>query len=128
MKVLLDTHILLWWASDSSRLSRAAFAACSDANNDLIVSVASVWEIQIKVQIGKLKLEADLSQMIAAQQQTNHLEILSVEYEHVMALTPLPMVHRDPFDRLLVAQANAIGATLVSADPIFHQYPVALLQ
>jgi PIN domain nuclease of toxin-antitoxin system len=94
----------------------------------LIFSVASIWEIQIKLQIGKLRIESELSQLIENQRQTNNLHVLPVECDHVLALGPLPMVHRDPFDRILVAQANAIGATLVSADPIFKQYGVNLLQ
>lgn len=127
MKLLLDTHAFMWWDSNSKELSAQAYAACTDPANVMYLSVASVWEIQIKVQIGKLKLRASLASIIEHQQRTNQMQILPIAVEHVLALDPLPPHHRDPFDRILVAQANEDGATLVSNDPIISKYPVNVL-
>jgi PIN domain nuclease of toxin-antitoxin system len=127
MRLLLDTHAFMWWDSASSRLSPQVSAACHDRSNVLLLSVASIWEIQIKSQLGKLHLVRPLSEITADQQQSNQLQVLPVALEHVIALHQLPMVHRDPFDRLLVAVARVENTTLASGDPIFRQYPVSLL-
>ena len=95
--------------------------------NSLVVSVVSVWEMQIKQQLGKLKLRLPLAQLIAEQRTDNGLEILSVTLPHVLALENLPLHHRDPFDRLLIAQANAENIALLSVDAIFKHYEVNLL-
>jgi PIN domain nuclease of toxin-antitoxin system len=126
MRLLLDTHTFMWWDSDSSRLPPPVRAVCHDRSNTLLLSIASVWEIQIKTQLGKLHLDRPLLEIIADQQQANHLQVLPVTLDHVAALHQLPMVHRDPFDRLLVAVALVENATLTSGDPIFRQYPVPL--
>ncbi len=128
MKLLLDTHTWLWWSSDASRLSNAAFAACIDFENDLILSVVSIWEIQIKTQLGKLRLTVPLRDMISEQRNKNALDLLSVNYDHVLALDSLPSHHRDPFDRLLAAQAICEEASLVTADAKMALYPVNLIQ
>jgi PIN domain nuclease of toxin-antitoxin system len=91
------------------------------------LSVASVWEMQIKLQLGKLQFKLPLGDIIAGQQQANHIRVLPVTLSHVLALEGLPIPHRDPFDRLLVAQASVENAILVSSDKIFEQYPVQLL-
>ena len=127
MRVLLDTHILIWWDDDQSKLSANARAACDDPANGLVISIASVWEMQIKLQTGKLRLRLPLSQLIAEQQRTNSVELLPISPAHVFALAGLPSPHRDPFDRMLVAQAVSEGVSLVSADPVFRQYPVSLI-
>jgi PIN domain nuclease of toxin-antitoxin system len=127
MRLLLDTHAFLWWDSDPARLSAKALAACKDPTNVMILSVASIWEMQIKMQLGKLKLSVQLETTIASQRQANSLEVLPITMAHVLALNELPPRHRDPFDRLLIAQANTEGATLVSNDSIFESYPVRLL-
>jgi PIN domain nuclease of toxin-antitoxin system len=126
MKLLLDTHAFIWWDSQASRLSARALAACSDLANDLLLSAASVWEMQIKVQLGKLQLRAPLAKIIA-DQRANGIGILAITMEHVIAIASLPPLHRDPFDRILVAQTNEEGAWLVSNDPIIRQYPVKTL-
>jgi PIN domain nuclease of toxin-antitoxin system len=126
MRLLLDTHAFIWWDSDPVRLSPTALAACRDRANVLLLSVASVWEMQIKLQLGKLKLDLPLKDVIENQRKANSLEILPIELEHVLALDSLPSPHKDPFDRLLVAQVNLEGLTLVSGDPIFAKYPVTL--
>jgi PIN domain nuclease of toxin-antitoxin system len=123
MKLLLDTHTFIWWDSEPARLSSRALAFCQDSENTLLVSVASTWEMQIKAQLGKLKLELPLAELIENQKRINSLEILHIELEHVLALDQLPPVHKDPFDRLLVAQARVEGASLVTNDLVMANYP-----
>jgi PIN domain nuclease of toxin-antitoxin system len=127
MKLLLDTHTFIWWDSEPSQLSSAALSACQDRTNSLLLSVVSVWEMQIKSQLGKLRLSLPLPEIIRRQQQTNKIEILPISLDHVLMLQNLPPHHGDPFDRLLIAQANVEGAFLVSNDTCFSDYPVKLL-
>jgi PIN domain nuclease of toxin-antitoxin system len=126
VRLLLDAHSFIWWDGASARLSAAAFSACKDAANQLFLSAASVWEMQIKVQAGKLTLSLPLS-TIVGQQRASGVSILPIDAEHVLELANLPMAHKDPFDRLLIAQARIEGMTLVTRDPVFAQYPVATL-
>ncbi|MGH9899665.1 MAG: type II toxin-antitoxin system VapC family toxin [Pyrinomonadaceae bacterium] len=128
MKLLLDTHIFLWWVDHPEKLSHAALSALEDEAHDLLLSVASVWEMQIKIQLGKLKLSLPLKDLIKNQQKTNGLTVLPVELTHVLALDALPLHHKDPFDRLLIAQSIEDDLTLVSADSQFSAYSVKLLQ
>ena len=123
MKLLLDSHTFLWWNNEPDKLSPRVLEMCKDSENALFVSVASIWELQIKFQLGKLRLYKPLAEIIR-QEQENGIDILSVEAPHVFALDSLPNHHKDPFDRLLVAQALVEGAVLVSADPLVKQYPV----
>src|SRR3712207_344821 len=118
MKLLLDTHAFIWSFSEPEKLSPKALALMSDGNNDLILSVASVWEMQIKIQSGKLRLAIPLTELIEGQRQTNGVQVLPIGLGHVLALDALPALHKDPFDRLVVAQANVEGAFLVSRDPV----------
>jgi len=127
MKLLLDTHTFLWLASCPEKLSHTALAACEDPANQPYLSVVSAWEIQIKRQIGRLQLDVPLDQMIQGQQSANDLRILPVELHHVYTLDELPLHHNDPFDRLLIAQAKAEQAWLVSIDRQFEPYPVTVL-
>jgi PIN domain nuclease of toxin-antitoxin system len=127
MKILLDTHAFIWWTIDPVRLGPQASRLCFDPANRLVLSVASVWEMQIKVMLGKLTLHKPLRQMIGDQVQHNDLEILSVNLEHVLRLDSLPSLHKDPFDRLLVAQTLAEGWDLISHDPVITQYPVKVI-
>jgi len=124
MKLLLDTHTFIWWDSEPTKLSAQALALCQNRENTLLLSVASVWEMQIKLQLSKLKLSVPLKEIIESQQRTNNLEVLSVTLPHVLGLESLPAYHKDPFDRLLIAQAIAEGAVLVTGDPMFAKYPV----
>ena len=127
MKLLLDTHTFIWWDSEPAKLSPQALTLCQDRKNSLLLSVASVWEMQIKLQLGKLKLNLSLAELIESQQQTNNIEILPVTLVHVLALQSLPPHHKDPFDRLLIVQANVEDAVLVSNDPVFVKYAVQVL-
>jgi PIN domain nuclease of toxin-antitoxin system len=126
MKLLLDTHTFIWWDSDPSRLSAPALSALRDPANETWLSVASIWEMVIKADLGKLTLRLPLASVVA-QQQKNGLQILPVNLAHALAVVGLPSVHKDPFDRMLVAQTNVEGAELVSADQVFRQYPVRIL-
>lgn len=127
MKLLLDTHVFIWWDSDPAKLSKKALALCSGPGNTLFLSVASAWEMQIKMQLGKMKLAFSLQDIIREQQKANGLQIMPVELEHVLALHSLPAHHNDPFDRLLIAQARAESAVLVSKDKIFSTYQIDLI-
>lgn len=124
MKLLLDSHTFIRWDNDLGRLSPRALALCQRPGNTLLLSVASVWAMQIKVQLGKLKLPSPLGQMVQNQQNINHVEVLPISVEHVLALDSLPLHYRDPFDRMIVAQANVEGAVLLSQDAVFSLYPV----
>lgn len=126
MKGLLDTHTFIWWDSDPARLSAAVLTFIRDPANVVFLSVVSVWEILIKFQLGKLTLHAPLADLVS-QQQANGIRILPVTLDHALALEKLPTPHKDPFDRLLVCQAIAEGATLLTGDAIFAQYPVRVL-
>ena len=126
MKYLLDTHTFLWWDSEPAKLSSQVLTLCQDRANMVLLSVASVWEMQIKLQLGKLKLNLPLAELIESQRQTNNIEMLPVTLAHVLALQDLPSHHKDPFDRLLIAQANVEEAVLLSSDSVFAEYPVKL--
>lgn len=127
MRILLDTHAFLWWDNDLDRLSARARSFCFDPNNTLVLSVVSVWEMQIKHQSGKLTLRTPLAELIFNQQRENGIEILPVTMAHVFALENLPPIHKDPFDRLLIAQSIAENIGLLSVDAVFKNYPIMLL-
>ena len=128
MKLLLDTHIFIWWADQPEKLSNAVLSALEDEANELLLSVASVWEMQIKIQLGKLKLRLPLKALVKNQQETNDLTVSPVTLTHVLAVGDLPFHHKDPFDRLLIAQSTQEDLTLVTADSQFSAYSVKLLQ
>jgi PIN domain nuclease of toxin-antitoxin system len=102
-------------------------SACSDTGNTLWLSAASAWEMQIKTGLGKLRLRRSLTETIASHQSVNGLQILPVQLPHVIALENLPSHHKDPFDRLLIAQANRENWGIVTADPEFKGYPVRVI-
>ena len=120
MNLLLDTHVLLWWLDDPSILSGAAESAIRDPDNNVLVSAATVWEIVIKKGIGKLDAPDDLDQVL----RDCGFASLPVTVPHAIAVGSLPTHHRDPFDRMLVAQAMTEGLTIVSRDEIVLRYPV----
>ena len=118
MKLLLDTHVFLWFIMGSPHLSAEARALIEDDQN----SVASLWEIAIKSSIGKLSLSAPFDQLIPQQLSINGFELLPIEIAHLATVTTLPFHHRDPFDRLLIAQAIAEKMPIVSSDSAFDTY------
>ena len=123
MKLLLDTHAGLWWLADDERFSREAARHLADAGNLILLSAAVVWEVAIKRSLGKL----DAPDGFAATLASGGAQPLAVAVEHAGALERLPWRHRDPFDRLLVAQAQIEGAAIVSADDALRPYGVMLV-
>ena len=126
MKLLLDTHAFIWMLEAPEKLSERVIQAHNDSANTLYLSVASLWEIQIKLAIGKLEMDVSLAQIVREQLQGHRFQLLDIRAEHVLALEELPRHHGDPFDRLLIAQARVEGLPLVSIDNVFEQYPVEL--
>ena len=126
MKLLIDTHVLLWLAGDSKNLSTKVVDLILDEQNSLFLSFASIWEIQIKSQLGKLNITKLLPELIQQQCQVNDIQLLDVKLEHIYALKDLQNHHRDPFDRLLIAQTQTENMTMVSADRVFGLYGVNL--
>lgn len=124
MRLLLDTHAVIWFIERSDALSAAARAAIRDSSNEIFVSVISLWELSIKVGLGKLKLPKTISN-IAEELRNGGTTFIPVSEEHAMATGELPWHHRDPFDRMLIAQAIQEGLTLVSKDGIFGEYGVS---
>ena len=124
MKYILDTHAFIWWDSEPEKLSKRARSLCEDPQSELVLSVASLWEMQIKSQLGKLRLAASLASIVAAQQEANELQLLAIQPDHTYALDHLPALHKNPFDRMIVAQARTEGLRLISHDDIVRQYPV----
>lgn len=128
MKLLLDTHVFLWLMSTPEKLPAAMLAACQDRDNTLLLSAASVWEIQIKHQRNKIELGVPLVQIVAEQTQSGVFTLLPIEARHVLAIYDLPLHHNDPFDRLLLAQARTEDTMLVTADAVIRQHYGALVQ
>ncbi|HLA96096.1 MAG TPA: type II toxin-antitoxin system VapC family toxin [Pyrinomonadaceae bacterium] len=124
MKLLLDTHTLLWFIAGSSDLSLSARTLIEDATNEKFVSIVSIWETAIKVSIGKMTLTAPFNDLFPHQLQINGFELLPVKIAHTSIVTTLSFHHRDPFDRLLIAQSIAEEMTLVSIDEVFDGYAV----
>ena len=127
MKVLIDTHVLIWWDSDPDRLSAKAREVLCGQQSVVHVSVVSLWELQIKAALGKVALSLPLRDLVREQQERNGVELVGVRAEHVFAVGSLPAHHKDPFDRMLVAQALIEGFTIVSCDPMVARYAVPVL-
>ena len=127
MRVLIDTHTLLWFVLNDPQLSRAADALITDPTNDVFVSPATYWEIAIKVGKKKLDLFAPYDDFMNRGIQGNDFEILPIETRHTSLLTSMPMHHNDPFDRLLIAQALVEQMPIVSVDTAFDSYGVTRL-
>lgn len=124
MIAITDTHTLIWHDSDPTRASTALVRYLANPAWTVFVSVVNPWEMTIKAQTGKLILRADVPAIMADVLRVNRVQLLPVTYDHILALGGLPPVHKDPFDRLLAAQAIAENAVLVTDDAIFLQYPV----
>ncbi len=124
MRLLLDTQVFLWWVGGTGRLSRRAKAAIGSPRSECYLSVASGWEIAIKLSLGKLRIEGAFERFLPEQIAANGFRTLPVELKHVARVARLPFLHRDPFDRLLVAQALEEDLAVATADPAFKQYGV----
>lgn len=124
MRLLLDTHTVLWWVMDDPRLSRVARAAISEPENELFASAATAYEIVYKQGQGRLH---PLSDSLSRQFQREGIVVLSISLDHALAAAALPGPHRDPWDRIMMAQATAEGLTVVTVDPRFTEYGVPVL-
>jgi PIN domain nuclease of toxin-antitoxin system len=124
MRLLLDTHVFLWWNEADPRLSRRVRQLLADPENSIYLSVASAWEMTLKVQSGKLGLPAAIAVYIPARLNHYRMEALPVTLEHVLAAGTLPAYHRDPFDRMLVAQGQVERLPIVTHDPQVRKYAV----
>ena len=127
MRLLLDTHTFLWFIGGDDKLSDVARKLIKDTRNQPLLSIASVWEMAIKLSIGKLSLSQPFASLIPQQMRLNGIDLLSIEVEHVATVVQLPFYHRDPFDRLLIAQAMGEHIPIVSIDAAFDAYAVELL-
>jgi len=126
VKLLLDTHVLLWAVSDPGRLSATARQALLDQENELLASHVSLWELAIKSQTAPGTLP-DLATVQSDFEQAGVREWLAIQPSHIFGINQLPPIHRDPFDRLLIAQARHEGLTLVTRDPLIHDYAVSVI-
>jgi PIN domain nuclease of toxin-antitoxin system len=124
VRLLLDTHAFLWWVAASKELSRKARTAIASARSQCFVSVASGWEIAIKASLGKLRIDGALDRFLPEQLAANGFQALPIDLRHAARVATLPFHHRDPFDRLLVAQALEGELAMVTADPVFTRYGV----
>ena len=127
MKVLLDTHAFLWWITDDPKLSMRVRGIISEGENEIFVSAATGWEIAIKSQIGRLKLPDEPQRFILEQLKINGMKSLPIEMRHALHVSTLPTYHQDPFDRLLVAQAQMEELPILSADPEIRKYEVTII-
>jgi PIN domain nuclease of toxin-antitoxin system len=127
MRLLLDTHVFLWAAADDPRLTGDAREAITDRQNDLFLSVLSAWEIVIKHGLGRLELPQAPVSYVRSRMSMFGMSRLPMEFEHLAQVSELPRIHRDPFDRLLVAQAQTEGLSIVTGDENITRYDVAVV-
>jgi PIN domain nuclease of toxin-antitoxin system len=127
VRALLDTHAFLWWITDDDRLSSAARATIEAPDSQVFVSAASVWEIVTKTRLGKLPIPRPIDAFVSTHLETNAFQPLAITIRHALELDTLPDLHRDPFDRILVAQALAEKMPLVTSDQAVRAYPVVTI-
>ena len=127
MDLLLDTHALIWWLANSRRLGEQARLAMRDPRNAVYVSIVTAWEMAIKVGLGRLEVPNNVGAWLPAQLAANRFRLLPIALSHVLAVEHLPLHHRDPFDRLLIAQAQAEHLILVTKDATIARYGVVLM-
>jgi PIN domain nuclease of toxin-antitoxin system len=127
LRALFDTHALIWWFSDDISLTPTVRAIIADTQNELLVSAASAWEIAIKHRLGKLRKVADLVSNFSSRIEREGFQLLPISAEHAVRAGLLPGVHKDPFDRMLIAQAQAENTPILSIESIFESYGVRRL-
>jgi PIN domain nuclease of toxin-antitoxin system len=127
VRVLLDTHALLWWLFDDPKLSEAARNVIKDPNNQVLVSSASAWEIATKHRLGKLPEADEAVQDLPQLLQQARFDILPIQFDHALLAGTLAGPHRDPFDRMLIAQAQLEGVAIITTDPVFKGYKVRVI-
>lgn len=124
MQYLLDTHIILWWLQDPQKIAAPARSIIEEQENELFVSTASFWEMSIKTALGRLTMPPNLREVLTAE----NIEIISVGPDEALAVASLPMIHNDPFDRMLITQSKLKNMTLITADKLVLKYPVATIR
>jgi PIN domain nuclease of toxin-antitoxin system len=127
MRVLIDTHVFLWFIAGDNRLSKRVRHLIERPDNEVLLSIASVWEIAIKTSIGKLTMSEPFDELIPEQVVDNEIEMLAIHLDDLKLVATLPLHHRDPFDRLIISQAITQGIPLASDDANFDQYNVVRL-
>lgn len=127
MRLLIDTHVMLWWLRDDERLSHRARSILGDGRSELLWSMASSWEIAVKLRTGKLEIDRPLARLFADLVTDQGVEVVPVGHEHCTRLADLPLHHRDPFDRMLVVQAQDAGVPILTVDPKLAAYDIELL-
>ncbi|MCH8318156.1 MAG: type II toxin-antitoxin system VapC family toxin [Bacteroidetes bacterium] len=126
MQLLLDTHTFIWSIEDDKRLSQKAKKGIENQDNAIILSIASLWEMSIKISIGKLELKKPFEDVISYVREKG-IEVLSINFEHTLLVSKLDFHHKDPFDRLIIAQAKIENMTIVSKDKLFDDYNIKRL-
>jgi len=126
MRCLFDANSFLWWNLKSNRLSQNAYTVIEDKTNTILLSLVTIWEIQIKVQLGKLTLQKSLAEIIEKMRE-EQIEFLPISIDHILKLDDLPYHHRDPFDRLLIAQSFIENIPIISSDSLFSRYGVDVI-
>ena len=127
MRILLDTRTFLWWITSDQRLSQRSIELISDGSNELLFSTASGWEIAIKAGLGRLDMPDPLDRFVTEHLFRNHIGVLPIHLSHTFQVHTLPQLHRDPFDRILIAQAQVEGLPILSSDRLFAKYDVVVL-
>jgi PIN domain nuclease of toxin-antitoxin system len=127
LRALLDTHTLLWWILDDPALTQTARATITETSNTMVVSAASAWEIAIKFRLGKLPRVADLVSNFSKEVEHEGFQILPISAEHGIRAGLLPGLHKDPFDRMLIAQSQAENTPIISNEAVFEAYGVRTL-
>lgn len=127
MRILLDSHSFLWFITGDDRLSDRAKNLITDLSNPVLISVASLWEISIKTGLGKLELSRPFEEFIPEQRALNEIDQLPIELAHLAKRIDLPLHHRDPFDRLIIAQAMVEGLPIISRDAEFQSYSIEII-
>lgn len=127
MRLLLDTCCWLWWLNDTDKLSKQQLKAIIDRRNQLFLSVASIWELSIKVNNKKLAIPQPLNKLVERECPIDNISLLNIKPIHAIKAGDLPLHHKDPFDRMIIAQAKLEDLIIVTSDSIFQQYDVAVL-
>lgn len=127
MRYILDTHVFLWWITDDGRMSAGARALIRDGRNDLYFSAASAWEIAIKAGLDRIRLPERADRFIPEQLRVNAIRPMAINLSHALAVEGLPLHHRDPFDRLLIAQSQLEGMAIISGDDQLAEYDAELV-
>jgi len=127
MRILLDTHAFLWWITGDQRLSQRSIECISDGSNELFFSVASGWEIAIKAGLGRIDIPDPLDRFVSEHLFRNHMDVLAIQLSHALHVITLPQFHRDPFDRMLISQAQIERLPILSSDKLLAAYDVEVI-